>query len=254
VPTRALCLGPAETRALRSVEGAGALLHPCSGRGDAGGVAKKGSPSIRSPNASVFFVEAAPSVANLAVANFAIPAPGAFFGRRAAALLVCRLAKSIYADPFNLRRSIKAPANIEGARVAVVSAQNAGHDSLAYGLKRGLGAFCLLISSLLPVAAVGQISGPLLPYPVSESLLPSPATAPRTPQEQPSEFAPLGLPLGSFFWYPRGEVDEAYNNNIFATSTGHTGDWITALTSNVDLLSNFPRDSLNFHAGSIAQF
>ena len=123
-------------------------------------------------------------------------------------------------------------------------AQNARHHSLAYGLKRGLAAFCLLVGSFLPLAAVGQIS---------ESLLPSPA-APRSPQEQPSEFAPLGLRLGSFFWYPRGEVDEAYNNNVFATSTGHTGDWITALTSSFDLLSNFPRDFLNLHAGSLAQF
>ena len=123
-------------------------------------------------------------------------------------------------------------------------ARNARHDSLAYGLKRGLGAFCLLIGSLLPLEAVGQIS---------ESLLPTPAT-PRTPQEQPSAFAPLGLPLGSFFWYPRGEVDEAYNNNIFATPTSPTRDWITALTSSFDLLSNFPRDSLNLHAGSLAQF
>jgi hypothetical protein len=175
------------------------------------------------------------------------------FGRLAGALLVCRLAKSIYADPFDLRRSITARANIEGPRAAVVPTRNARHDRLAYGLKRGLGAFCLLAGGLLPVAAVGQISGPLLPYPVSESLLPSPA-APHAPQEQPSEFAPLGLRLGSFFWYPRGELDEAYNSNIFATNTGQIGDSITALTSSFDLLSNFPRDSLNLHAGSLAQF
>jgi hypothetical protein len=166
---------------------------------------------------------------------------------------VCRLAKSIYADPFDLKRLITAPANIEGARVAVVPAQNARHDRLAYRLKRGLGAFWLLIGGLLPVAAVGQISGPLLPYPVTESLLPSPA-APRAPQEQASDFAPRGLRAGSFFWYPRGEVDEAYNDNIFATNTGQVRDWITALTSSFDLLSNFPRDSLNLHAGSLAQF
>jgi hypothetical protein len=162
----------------------------------------------------------------------------------AAALLVCRLPKSIYADPFDLRPSITAPANIVGLRVAVVPARKARRDRLAYGLKRGLAAFYLLMVVLLPLDAVGQIT---------ESLLPTPAT-PRTPQEQPSEFAPLGVPLGSFFWYPRGEVDEAYNNNIFATSTGQIGDWITALTSSFDLLSNFPRDSLNFHAGSLAQF
>ena len=154
----------------------------------------------------------------------------------------------------DLRQSIIASAEIDGARVEIVPGRNVWLDIRVSGLKSRLGAFCLLIASLLPLEAVGQISGPLLPYPVSASLLPYPAAAPRTPQEQPSEFAPLGLPLGSFFWYPRGEVDEAYNSNIFATSTSPTRDWITALTSSFDLLSNFPRDSLNFHAGSLAQF
>jgi hypothetical protein len=111
-------------------------------------------------------------------------------------------------------------------------------------LNSQLAAFCLLITTLLPLHAFAQITESLLPYPA----------APRTPQEQPSAYAPLGLPLGSFFWYPRGEVDQAYNNNIFATSTRPTQDSITALTSSFDLLSNFTRDSLNFHAGSLAQF
>jgi hypothetical protein len=212
-------------------------VHPRGGRGGAGGVAKSLTIDKVAPW-GILFVEATPSVA-----NFAMPAPGAFFGRLAAVLLVS-LPKSIYADPFDLRQSITAPANIEGARVAVVPARNACHDSLAYGLRRGLGAFCLLMGSLLPLAAVGQIS---------ESLLPTPAT-PSTPQQQPSEFSPLGLRVGSFFWYPRGELDGAYNNNIFATNTGQIGDWITALTSSFDLLSNFSRDSLNLHAGTLAQF
>jgi hypothetical protein len=213
-------------------------VHPRRGRGSAGGVAKSVTIDKVAPCGRPF--RRSDSVSR----EFAIPAPGALFSRLAAALLVCRLPKSIYADPFDLRRSITAPANIVGLRVAVVPARKARRDRLAYGLKRGLAAFYLLMVVLLPLDAVGQIT---------ESLLPTPAT-PRTPQEQPSEFAPLGVPLGSFFWYPRGEVDEAYNNNIFATSTGQIGDWITALTSSVDLLSNFPRDSLNFHAGSLAQF
>src|SRR5262249_8172714 len=79
--------------------------------------------------------------------------------------------------------------------------------------------------------------------------------APRTPQEQPSGFDPLGLRVGNFFWFPRAELDEAYNSNVFATSTGHsTGALITALTSSFDLLSNFSRNSLNMHAVSLSQF
>jgi hypothetical protein len=110
-------------------------------------------------------------------------------------------------------------------------------------LKSQLAAFCLLITSLLPLDAFAQITESLLPYPVT----------PRTPQEQPSAFAPIGLRAGDFFWFPRAELDEAYNSNIFATTTSPTYDLITALTSSFDLLSNFPRNSLNLHAASLAQ-
>ena len=109
-----------------------------------------------------------------------------------------------------------------------------------------LAAFCLLVVSFLPLDAFAQIT---------ESLLPTPLAPPRAPQEQPSAFGPLGVPVGNFFWFPRAELDEAYNSNVFATSTGHTtGALITALTSSFDLLSNFPRDSLNLHGGSLSQF
>jgi hypothetical protein len=132
---------------------------------------------------------------------------------------------------------------IDRGRVDVVPERSARHDILVQRLKRGLGAFCLLLVSLLPLDAVAQITESLLPYP----------TPPRAPQEQPSAFAPIGLRTGDFFWYPRAELDEAYNNNIFATNTSRTHDLITALTSSFDLLSNFSRNSLNLHAGSLAQ-
>jgi hypothetical protein len=54
-------------------------VHPRSGRGGAGGVAKSVTINKVAP-CGCPFVEASPSVA-----NFAIPAPGAFFGRLAAA-------------------------------------------------------------------------------------------------------------------------------------------------------------------------
>jgi hypothetical protein len=214
------------------------LAHSCAERGDAGGVAKSFTID-KVALCGCSFVEPTSSVA-----NFAMPRR-ASFGRLATALLVCRLPRSVCTNAFDSRPSITAPAKIEGPGVAVVPARNARHDGLAHWLQRGLGAFCLLIVSLLPLDAVGQIT---------ESLLPTPLAPPRAPQEQPSAFAPLGLRVGDFFWYPRAELDEAYNNNIFATSTSPTRDWITALTSSFDLLSNFPRDSLNLHAGSLAQF
>ncbi len=118
---------------------------------------------------------------------------------------------------------------------------------------------------LLPLGALAQISAPLLP------LLPSPAptVAPQAPAaapgEQPSyagetvisrsrpEFDPIGLRLGDFFWFPRAELDEAYNSNIFATNTSPSADLITALVPSFDLLSIFPRDALNLHGSAVLQ-
>jgi hypothetical protein len=140
---------------------------------------------------------------------------------------------------------IIALAKIDGAR-ADARDPSTCLDILFQRLKSGLMAFCLLIVPLLPRDAVAQITESLLPYPL--------APPPRAPQEQPSAFAPLGLHVGDFFWFPRAELDAAYNSNVFATSTGHTtGALITALTSSFDLLSNFPRNSLNLHGDLLSQ-
>jgi len=117
-----------------------------------------------------------------------------------------------------------------------VPGRNVCLDIRVNGLKSRLAAFCLLMVSLslLPLDAFAQITESLLPYPVT----------PRTPQEQPSAFAPIGLRVGDFFWFPRAELDEAYNSNIFATSTRPSSDLITALTTGFDLRSNFSSNSL----------
>jgi hypothetical protein len=143
----------------------------------------------------------------------------------------------------NLRPPIIAYERVDRTRVEVAPDRRVRPDILVRGLNRGFATFCLLIVSLLPLDAAAQITEALLPYPA----------APRTPQEQPSEFAPIGLRLGDFFWFPRGELDEAYNSNIFATATRPTYDFITALTPSFDLLSNFPRNSLNLRAASLLQ-
>src|SRR5262249_39651131 len=55
------------------------------------------------------------------------------------------------------------------------------------------------------------------------------------------------------FWFPRAELDEAYNSNIFATTTSPTYDLITALQPSFDLSSIFPRNALNLHGSSVLQ-
>ncbi len=68
------------------------------------------------------------------------------------------------------------------------------------------------------------------------------------------KFDPIGTRLGDFFWFPRAEVDEFYNTNIFATAGPTTSDLINTLQPGFDLLSNFPRNALNLHAGAQTQF
>jgi hypothetical protein len=48
-------------------------------------------------------------------------------------------------------------------------------------------------------------------------------------------------------WIAPAEFHEAYNSNIFATTTSRTRDFITALAPGFDLVSNFPRNALNLH-------
>jgi hypothetical protein len=118
-----------------------------------------------------------------------------------------------------------------------------------------------LLTALVPFGAIAQVSEPLLPAPAPTSG-PQPPGAPGEPvypeqtvtQRARPEFDPIGLRFGDFFWFPRGEVDEAFNSNIFATTNLTTSDFITAVQPGFDLLSSFPQHALNLHAGSVSQF
>jgi hypothetical protein len=126
-----------------------------------------------------------------------------------------------------------------------------------------LACICLTIVDLLPLGAAAQITEPLLP------LLPAPAPpiAPEAPSATPGpsypgatvtnrprpEFNPNGVRFDDYFWYPRVELDESYNGNIFATPTHPSSDLITALAPSFDLLSIFPRDALNLHGSAYLQ-
>jgi hypothetical protein len=63
-------------------------------------------------------------------------------------------------------------------------------------------------------------------------------------------FDPLGLRIEEFFLYPRLELDEAFNDNIFATSTGTKGDFISSLRPRADLVSNFGQHGFTVSAGA----
>jgi hypothetical protein len=134
---------------------------------------------------------------------------------------------------------------------------------LIHKLKWHLSVLCLLMAGMLPLGAVAQITEPLLPLlqaPAPPPAPQAPAIAPPTTfagetvtsRPQP-EFAPLGLHLGEFFWYPRAELDESYNSNIFATTTQPSSDLISAFSPSFDLLSIFPSSGLNLHGSATFQ-
>jgi hypothetical protein len=129
------------------------------------------------------------------------------------------------------------------------------------GPKPRLSAICGLTVALVAFDAAAQTTEPLLP-------VPSPPSGPQAPvapgqtvyagqtvtQRPRPDLDPLGLHIGDFFWFPRAEVDAAYNSNIFATQTATTSDLITTLQPGFDLLSIFPRNALNVRGGAATEF
>src|SRR6185437_735086 len=107
------------------------------------------------------------------------------------------------------------------------------------------------------LASAQQIVEPFLPVPalapVEPQAIPATSEPPRgtTVLSRPRpETDPQGTRLGSFFLFPRLELDEAYNDNIFATPNNTSSDFITTVAPSFDLLSNWNQDALNFHAGA----
>jgi len=63
-------------------------------------------------------------------------------------------------------------------------------------------------------------------------------------------YEPIGVPLGSFRLFPQLELDEVYNDNIFASSssTGKTASFIQLVKPSLDLRSDWTRHMLNLYA------
>ncbi|MBO0738452.1 MAG: outer membrane beta-barrel protein, partial [Alphaproteobacteria bacterium] len=128
--------------------------------------------------------------------------------------------------------------------------------------KRGrrLAALGLLVAGLLPIGAAAQTTEPLLPgaTPPTGPQAPAVPGQPTFPGETVTtrarpEYDPIGLRFGDFFWFPRAELDQAYNSNIFATPKP-TYDLVTTLQPGFDLLSSFPRNELGVHGSAPLQF
>ncbi len=68
------------------------------------------------------------------------------------------------------------------------------------------------------------------------------------------DYQAAGVNLGAFQLFPSVTGTEAYNDNIFATTTGQVSDWITTINPSVDLRSNWSRNSLELTASDASNF
>lgn len=69
-------------------------------------------------------------------------------------------------------------------------------------------------------------------------------------QEGPTEpsLQPQGVELGNFLLFPKLELDEVYDSNVFAEEDSPSGDFVTTLRPAVRLQSRLPRHALNLLA------
>jgi hypothetical protein len=68
------------------------------------------------------------------------------------------------------------------------------------------------------------------------------------------DYDPLGVRAGGFLVFPRIELGEAYNDNIFADDDDEEDDFITVVRPEVDVESNWGRHALNLRTGAEAGF
>ena len=117
-----------------------------------------------------------------------------------------------------------------------------------------------LALSSAPAFAQIAVPGPTAP--------PTPPVSPTEPTQRPEEvgqplergesvldrprpeYDPLGVHLGSFFLYPKLEVDELYNDNVFATQGHKKSDFATVVSPTLDLRSNWSSHAIDLRAGA----
>ncbi|PKP72269.1 MAG: hypothetical protein CVT83_00780 [Alphaproteobacteria bacterium HGW-Alphaproteobacteria-5] len=63
-----------------------------------------------------------------------------------------------------------------------------------------------------------------------------------------------GIRAGGFLIFPDASVSESYNDNIYATPTNETDDFITTLAANVAVISTWSRHALNLRGGLSQDF
>lgn len=110
-------------------------------------------------------------------------------------------------------------------------------------LAPGLGWAQVFTEPLVPVPPVPL--SPIVPAAPGQYLPPGSTVVERARPE----VDPLGIRFGDFFFFPSAELDEAYDDNIFAVNTGKTSAFITVLRPGFTIRSNLPQNAINLSAG-----
>jgi hypothetical protein len=111
-----------------------------------------------------------------------------------------------------------------------------------------------------PGGVPGRVGAPTPPVsPVAPELRPEPfgyylERGARVTDRPRPELDPLGIRAGAFFIYPRLEVDQLYNDNIFATKENKVDDFITVISPTAEVKSNWSTHALNFAGGLSSGF
>jgi hypothetical protein len=71
-------------------------------------------------------------------------------------------------------------------------------------------------------------------------------SVPGTAVGQDDSYAPLGIRAGSFMIFPSTTVSETYDDNVNATENNKRDDFITTISPEVQVQSNFSRHALGF--------
>jgi hypothetical protein len=113
---------------------------------------------------------------------------------------------------------------------------------------------------------------PATPQETIPSLAPPPAPpySPTSPVLQPSaaggylqrgttvlqrprpELDPLGVHIASFFLYPKVDLDNFFEDNVFATGSGRRSDFVTVVAPQLDLKSDWSSHAIELQAGASA--
>ena len=104
-----------------------------------------------------------------------------------------------------------------------------------------------LKGGLLSTVAAGSIAAAVsVPVHAQEQVNPNQSVTERTAEG----YNPIGMPVGSFRFFPKVEVEEEYNDNIHKSNDTETDDFITKVEPKLRLGSDWNQHLLQLEAGA----